>query len=698
MNPNGSMDIFFNPRGVAVVGASTKNLGHHVVLNLVNGFQGGIYPINPNYSEIEGLPCYAAVTEIDGPVDLAIVIVPAGAVPGVLEACAAKGILHVIIESAGFSETGAEGIALQARCDAIARTAGMRLWGPNCMGLVDIPNQRFFTFMHPAIRREGLLPGRISLIVQSGMMSAIFLAELGRRGIGVAKACSIGNRADVDECAILEYLLQDEQTDVVALYLESIPRGRRFARMARQAAKPIVLLKGGQSSAGATAAKSHTYSLAGNARLLSSVLVQAGVAMAESIFQMMDMALTLSMIPHMNPAGRTAILTLSGGAGILMCDALEKNGIPIADLSEETRRKVGEIFPPWMPVANPIDLFPAVARNGRRVAFQGAFSGALEDPGVDALVIHFVAGLEADMPDFQDLQARARKAGKVLLFWLMGRREGSRTFRDQARAAGIPVYDDALRIGECLRAVARYQAHRQSAPGAPGGDAPPAKTTPPPDALSHQTGIRDEYDSKLLLATHHIPVVTEFLADSSAEAATLARRIGYPVVLKGLAPGEAHKSERGLVRLNIAAPHDLDRAYTELRNKVGDRGRVLIQQQVTGDYELIAGFLRDPQFGPCVMFGLGGILAELEPDVVFELAPLDHQAAVRLIRAIRNRRLLTGFRGKTPLDETAMAELLVRIGDIGTTYPSISQIDINPLLITKGIPVAVDATVITAEA
>nr|WP_281432430.1 acetate--CoA ligase family protein [Desulfatitalea alkaliphila] len=685
------MDTFFNPRGVAVVGASTKNLGHHVVLNLVNGFQGGIYPINSNYNEIEGLTCYAAVTEIDGPVDLAIVIVPAGAVPGVLEACAAKGILHVIIESAGFSETGPEGIALQARCDTIARAAGMRLWGPNCMGLVDLPNQRFFTFMHPAIRREGLLPGRISLIVQSGMMSAIFLAELGRRGIGVAKACSIGNRTDVDECDILEYLLQDEQTDVVALYLESMPRGRRFARMARQAAKPIVLLNGGQSRAGATAAMSHTYSLAGNARLLNSVLVQAGVTMAEGIFQMMDMAHTLSMIPHMNPAGRTAILTLSGGAGILMCDALEINGIPIADLSEETRRKVGEIFPPWMPVANPIDLFPAVARNGRRVAFQGAFSGALADPGVDALVIHFVAGLEADMPDFQDLQARARKDGKVLMFWLMGRREGSRTFRDKARAAGIPVHDDALRIGQCLRAVARYQAHRQSAPGA---DTPPAQITAAPSLPIHQPGIWDEYDSKMLLATHHIPVVTEFLTDSSAEAAILARRIGYPVVLKGLAPGEAHKSERGLVRLNIGAPHDLDRAYTELRDKVGDRGRVLIQQQVTGDYELIAGFLRDPQFGPCVMFGLGGILAELEPDVVFELAPLDNQAAVQLIRAIRNRRLLTGFRGKPPLDEVAMADLLVRLGDIGTRCPSISQIDINPLLITKGTPVAVDATVI----
>ena len=247
------------------------------------------------------------------------------------------------------------------------------------MGLVDIHQKHFFTFMHPGVREEGLLPGRISLIVQSGMMSAIFLAELGRRGIGIAKACSIGNRADVDECDILEYLLKDPDTEVIALYLESIPRGRLFAQIAEGSTKPIVLLKGGKSKAGALAAKSHTYSLSGNSRLLNSVLEMSGVILADSIYQMMDLANTLATIPHVNPPCRTAVLSLSGGAGVLACDALESHGVPVAQLSEQTQKTVGEVFPVWMPVTNPIDLFPSVGLHGRDVVFDHTISAVLED-------------------------------------------------------------------------------------------------------------------------------------------------------------------------------------------------------------------------------------------------------------------------------------------------------------------------------
>ena len=274
------MQTFFYPSAVAVVGASAQNLGNFVVKNLVRGFKGAIYPVNPHYAEIEGLPCFASIADIAGNVDLAIVLVPAAAVPAVLNACALKGTRRVIIESAGFAESGQAGVALQAQCVAIARAAGIRLWGPNCMGIVDVCRQHFFTFMHPGIRAEGLLPGRISLIVQSGMMSAVFLAELARRGIGVAKACSIGNRADVDECDLLAFLQQDADTDVIALYLESIPRGRRFARLAQSSTKPIVLLKGGQSQAGALAAladQEHSRSILERTRI-ERERIMAGIA------------------------------------------------------------------------------------------------------------------------------------------------------------------------------------------------------------------------------------------------------------------------------------------------------------------------------------------------------------------------------------------------------------------------------------
>ena len=454
------MDEFFRPSSVAIVGASKRNIGRFVVINLLSGFEGGIYPVNRNYEEIEGIPCFPSVEDIPHRIDLAIILVPASSVPSVLKTCAEKGIRRVIIESAGFAETGERGLALQDQCVTIAKRAGMRIWGPNCMGIVDVRQEYFFTFMHPAVRKEGLLPGRISLIVQSGMMSAIFLAELGRRSIGVAKACSIGNRADVDECDVLEYLLKDPDTDVIALYLESIPRGRLFAQMVQRSTKPIVVLKGGRSKAGAIAAKSHTYSLAGNSRLLASVLEGSGVTLVDEIFQMMEVANALAVIRHVNPACRTAIVTLSGGAGILACDALEKRGLTVAQLSDETRKAIGEVFPAWMPVSNPVDLFPAVSSHGRDVAFNHAISAVLNDSNVDVLLIHFVAGLGEGVPDLAELKKRADERGKLVLFWLMGLQKGSERFRQEARSLDILVHEDVSRVADCLWAASKFWASR----------------------------------------------------------------------------------------------------------------------------------------------------------------------------------------------------------------------------------------------
>ena len=690
------MDTFFHPGSIAVIGASNRNIGNFVVGNLLLGFQGAVYPVNPNYEEIEGLPCFSSLEDIPHPIDLAIVLVPASSVPSVLQACAIKGIRRVIIESAGFAETGEEGLALQDQCVAIAKQKGMRLWGPNCMGLVDIHRKHFFTFMHPGVRKEGLLPGRISLIVQSGMMSAIFLAELGRRGIGIAKACSIGNRADVDECDILEYLLKDSETEVIALYLESIPRGRLFAHIAGSSAKPIVLLKGGKSKAGALAAKSHTYSLSGNSRLLNSVLEMEGVTLADSVYQMMDLANTLAMIPNVNPPCRTAVLSLSGGAGVLACDALESHGVPVAQLSEQTQKAVGKVFPVWMPVANPIDLFPSVGLHGREVVFDHTISAVLEDANTDVLLIHFVAGLEESALDLEALKEKTDRSEKAVFFWLMGRREGCERFRQKAGTLGIPVHDDAPRIAECLAAASRFRTHKLSLRTVQVNGVPPLDFREKPSLPSGEK-IWDEFDSKKFLSGWEIPVVEERLVRSVSGAWKAARQMGLPVVLKGLMPGEVHKTEHGLVRLGITNKTLLESAYHDLREKVGLLGRILIQKEIKSDYELIAGFIRDNQFGPCVMFGLGGIFSELEPDVVFAMAPLDRECALKLIGRIRGKRLLQGFRGMAPLEKDVVADILVRLGNAGIAYPRIEQIDINPLVVRQGTPLAVDANVILKE-
>ena len=690
------MKNFFSPESIAVIGASPRegSLGGQIINNLVYGYTGRIYPVNPNYAEIRNLPCFATVENIPGPVDLAIVIVPAPAVPEAIEACGRKGIRSVIIQSAGFSETGEEGRVLQERSLAIARASGIRLWGPNCMGMVDVPKKFFFTFMHPNIYKDGLIAGRISMVVQSGMLSAGFLADLmSERAVGVAKACSIGNKMDIDECDVLEYLLEDGETDAVALYLESINRGRRFLELAARAAKPIVLLKGGKSTAGARAALSHTSSLAGNARLQDSLLAMAGVTIARDFQQMMEVARALAMIGHTPEKCRTAIMTFSGGAGILSCDLLEQQGLRVAELSPSTKQELAQIFPEWLPASNPVDMFPAFAQNGPVATYDRGFRALVKDPGVDVIFLHFFVGLYANYERLQIFKEEADRRGKVLILWVIGRRDALYNFKLEAQTCGIPVSGELFRSVECLALASRYKPRKKSA------SLMMKRRIPlPPKARSilesHPERIWDEYASKRLLAACGVPVVEERIVDSPAAALSTASKIKYPVVLKGLAPGQVHKTESGLVILGIATPAALKKSFADLAKRLKGKGSILIQRQISFDYELIAGAIRDEQFGPCVMFGLGGIFSELQKDVVFAPAPLTLSTARDLIGRISGKKLLQGFRGRMPLDIQAMAGILVHIGNLAAACPDIEQIDINPLVVCQGKPVAVDATII----
>ncbi|HQK99642.1 MAG TPA: acetate--CoA ligase family protein [Smithellaceae bacterium] len=694
------MDKFFSPSAVAVIGASPRegSLGGQIITNLRYGYPGKIYPVNPNHKEIQTLPAYASVAEIPGPVDLAIVIVPAPAVCDALEACGAKGIRRVIIESAGFAETGPEGRALQERCLAVARKQGIRIWGPNCMGLVDVPRKFFFTFMHPNIYKDGLISGRISMVVQSGMLSAGFLADLmSERAVGIAKACSIGNKIDIDECDVLEYLIQDEETDAIALYLESIVRGRRFLMLASRCAKPIVLLKGGKSSAGAKAALSHTSSLAGNARLQDSLLQLAGVTIARDFQQMMEVARALAMIGKTPPRCRTAILTFSGGAGILSCDLLEAQGLQVADLSPSTKEELAKVFPEWLPASNPVDMFPAFALNGAVATYDGAFRAVVKDPKVDVLFLHFFVGLYPNYDRLKLFKELADREGKVLILWVIGRRDALRDFKREAQEASIPAHGELFRAVECLAYASRYAPSRKS-PALIGKRPAGGLSDRAATLLARAPGrVWDECASKKLLKALGIAVVKEKIVGSQAEALAAAKRLGFPVVLKGLVEGGVHKTEAGLVMLNLASPALLKQSFAVLKKQLRGAGRILIQRQIPSDYELIAGVVRDAQFGPCVMFGLGGIFAELQKDVVFAPAPLSTATAKALIGRISGHKLLSGFRGQAPLDLRAMADILTALGRLAASRPDIDAIDINPLAVYRGKPVAVDATVILRE-
>jgi acetyltransferase len=603
------MDFFFNPRGIAVIGASANPVkgGYFLLNNLIKGFNGGIYPVNPAYPEIDGLPCYPSVLDVPDPVDLAIIFVPAPRVPGVLRECAQRGINGAMIESGGFAESSEAGRQLQNRLVEIHRETGIRIWGPNCMGLVDAVHDFVFSFVLPAIWEKGRDSGNVSLVVQSGMLSAGFLIDIMSNGImGISKACSIGNKADVNECDILEYLIADPDTGAIGLYLESIPDGQRFMDLCRKSPKPIVVLRGGKSRKGAEAAKSHTASLAGNGAVIGGALAQVGVIEACDFKQMMDLCRSLADYPQILPkdSRRVAVLTMSGAAGIVSADFIEQHGLAVAELSGSTVDALNQIFPPWMPASNPVDLWPAVELHGRKKAYNAAFQAVFADPDVDAVLFHSFVGGPSSRIDMSALVEMAGHSGKPLFGWLMGKRSETHQFQRNARELNLPV------------------------------------------------------------------------------------------VLKGVVPGEVHKTELGLVRTGISSVGEVERAFSDLRHQMPEDGSVLIQKQIQGAPELIAGLIRDPQFGPCVMCGFGGILAEVMADSVFAAAPLSRPEALALIDRLKTRKLLNGFRGFAAVDRGALADILVRLGELGAAFERIKEIDINPLIVREGIPVAVDATII----
>jgi acetyltransferase len=452
------MEFFFKPRGVAIVGASGNAVkgGHFILKNVMRGFTGGVYPVNPGYAEISGLPCYPTVTDVPDPVDLAIIFVPGPGVPAIVRMCAERGIPGVMIESAGFAEAGDSGGGLQNQLVAIGKETGIRIWGPNCMGLVDAVNKQVFSFVLPAIWEGGLTTGDVSLVVQSGMLSAGFLIDIMSHGtMGISKACSIGNKADVDECDILEYLVDDPDTGVIGLYLESIRDGRRFVDLARRSTKPIVVLRGGKSRTGARAAVSHTASLAGNNAIISAALAQVGVVEAHDFKQMMDLCRSVSDYPVVpsKGGGRIAILTMSGAAGILSSDFFEPLGLTVADLSEDTVRKLVKVYPEWMPVSNPVDLWPAIELNGRKKVYNTAFQAVCSDPAVDGVLFHSFIGGVASETDISGLAQIAKSAGKPLFGWVMGKREEVHKFRLHTRELGVPVFPELYRAVECMAAV-----------------------------------------------------------------------------------------------------------------------------------------------------------------------------------------------------------------------------------------------------
>jgi len=461
------IDHFFHPKGVAVLGATDnpQRGGFHILRNALGGYTGRVYPVNPKYTKILGVPCYPDIASIPENFDLVIYFIPAKFLPETIKACATKKVKAIIIESAGFSETGDEGRRLQDESVKLARENGIRLWGPNCMGLLDGHSRNVFSFMYQDNWKTLMQPGNVSLIVQSGMLSAGFLMMmLERGGMGLSKVASIGNKCDVNETELLEYYINDDNTDVIGLYSESISDGRRFLELARSTHKPIVILKAGRSPMGAKAAMSHTASLSGESAVYSGAFKQAGIVQVYDTHELMDVIRGFSKTVMGNCTGGTAVITFSGGAGIITTDLLHDQGLPLAELSPETLREIKSVFPEWMDPTHPVDLWPAVEKNGLAKVYTAALEAVMKDPGVDSVIVEGLASTFTGPDHMADLAKLKDLYEKPVALWLIapGGQEYMDKYRTVAENAGLPEFTEINRCVTFIKGVKdHYRKKRQ---------------------------------------------------------------------------------------------------------------------------------------------------------------------------------------------------------------------------------------------
>jgi len=704
----GSLDPILKPRAIAVVGASraANTIGHQIVANLVDRhFTGAVYPVNPKATAVHAIPAWASVSAIPAPVDVAVVAVPKERVIEVAEECGEYGVKGLVVISAGFREVGGEGVERERRLLEVVRRHGIRMVGPNCMGMVNTDpeysmNATFVSPMPPF--------GRAAFVSQSGAIGANVLDYATEYGIGIAQFVSMGNKPDVSGNDLLLQWEHDPQIGVILMYAENFGNPRRFLEIASRImrTKPIVVVKAGRSTAGARAASSHTGALAASDVAVDALIQQAGVLRAASIEELFDMAMAFSVLRP--PRGRrTAVLTNSGGPGVLAADALAEQGLELVDFHPQTVARIAPLFPAEASIRNPLDMIASADAPGYRLAL----GAVLADPGVDAAVAIFTPPLGVRTTDVAEAigEAGAACPDKPLLAVLMGR-EGLPQGKRELQEAAVPAYifpESAARaLGALVRHGARAARPHRAVPGAAtlGVDAARVRAALDSARSRGETKL-DETEALAVVEAYGVPTVGARLARSADEAAALADALGGgPVVLKVVSPQVVHKTDVRGVRLGVVGPDAARGAFAAIVASVtaalpdAKIEGVLVQRQLAGGRELIGGVTRQPGFGALVMVGLGGIFVEVLRDVTFRLAPIDADEALDMLAGLRGARVLDALRGMPAVDRRAVADVLVRIARLGADFPEIAELDVNPLLLSADGAVAVDARVLLAEA
>ncbi len=685
-----SLRCFFHPRAIAVIGASAEpnTIGHRVLEAVRLGrFQGPIYPVNPKHRTIAGLPTYASVRDAPGPVDLAVILVPRQAVLSVVDDCAAKGVRGLIVITAGFAEVGEEGRALQTRLLDRVRQHGLRMIGPNCMGLLNTdPDVRLNATFAPLLPD----PGPVAMSSQSGALGLAILAATRRFHLGISSFVSVGNKADISGNDLLQYWEEDARTAVILLYLESFGNPCRFARIARRVGrrKPIVAVKAGRTPAGRRAASSHTAALASSETAVEALFHQTGVVRADTLEDMFALAGALASQP-LPPGRRVAIVSNAGGPAILCADACEAAGLVIPRLSDETRGRLAAFLPQTASVLNPVDLIASAGPEEYRRAIEILLAAEETDA---VIVLH----VPVDPCDPQGITeairngiraGRASGAGKPVLLCWMGQQDAPAPIMLETET--IPAYTFPETAARVLGKAAVYAEWRRQPVGAvpdfPDRDLTAAKRICRAARESGGAGWLSADEVREILAGMRLPLLPGGVARTAEEAVVLADRIGYPVAVKLASRAVLHKTEVGGVELGLPDAAAVRRAFAAIRERLKRRDApeamdgVLVQPMVSGGVELMIGMAHDPLFGPVVAFGLGGIHVEILKDVVFRITPLTDRDAAEMVQGIKGYRLLEGYRGHPAADIKAVEEVLLRVSRLVEEIPEISELDLNPL-------------------
>lgn len=683
-----SMRPVFSPRSIAVVGASRNRgqLGAEILHNLRDSrFTGPLYAVNPRVTDVEGIPSYPSVEAIPGPVDLAVIVVPRDAVEGVIDDCVAKQVGAVVVITAGFAETGPAGKALESRLMEKVRAAGIRMVGPNCMGVLNThPDTRMHATFAP------LFPpaGAIAMSSQSGALGLAILDHAKHLNLGFSTFISVGNKADVSGNDLIQYWAEDPNTEVMLLYLESFGNPRKFADIARRVGKkkPIVAVKAGKSIAGARAASSHTGALATSDVIVDDLFRQCGIIRTQTIEEMFDIAALLANQPL--PQGRrVGIVTNAGGPGILAADACEGSGLELAPLSPETQAKLREFLPAAASVTNPVDMIASASADDYRRSLRIL----LEDPNIDTVLAIYIPVLpthaEAVAAAIAGSASSARE--KTLMATFMS------SYGTPSALSPVPAYAFPERAVAALARATKYAEWRRSPRGtvAKFEDFDYAALRAIVERkLAAGGGWLDALDVHSLMLSANIPVAMLEPATNVYEAVNAAMRIGFPVALK--AEGPLHKTEAGALRLNLQDEREVREAYQDMSARLGDQmTRCIVQQMVGGGVEVMVGAVADPTFGHLVVYGAGGTLVELLSDVAFRIHPLTDADVEDMLREVRWSKLLEGYRGSPPSDVPALRDVLERVSALLTVCPEIRELDINPVKVLPNGAAAVDARV-----